>query len=40
LIEGIIVDDIMANADPDDNNKDGISGKASIVFDELSEKMY
>lgn len=38
LIEGISIDDIMANADPDDNNKDGISGKASIVFDELSEK--
>ena len=27
-----------SNAKLDDNNKDGISGKASIVFDELSEK--
>ena len=39
LIEGISADDILANADPDDNNKDGISGKANSVLDEVSGKI-
>ena len=35
LIEGISVIDILANADPNDKDKDGISGKASNVRDEI-----
>ncbi|WP_455189872.1 di-heme oxidoreductase family protein [Foliimonas ilicis] len=36
LIEQIHPADILANADPDDRNEDGISGKASIVRDPVS----
>ena len=39
LIEGISVSDILANADPNDKNKDGISGKASTVKDEISNSI-
>lgn len=31
LIDAIAVEDIIANADPDDENEDGISGKAAMV---------
>src|SRR5690554_3067098 len=33
LIEAISAADILANADPDDSNGDGISGRANYVFD-------
>ena len=36
LIEQIAAADILANADPDDRNNDGISGKPNIVRDSLS----
>ncbi|MBZ9985529.1 c-type cytochrome [Mesorhizobium sp. BH1-1-5] len=36
LIEQIAPADILANADPDDRNNDGISGRPNIVRDELS----
>ena len=39
LIEGISVNDILANADPNDKNKDGISGKASNVRDKVSDNI-
>ncbi len=36
LIEAIHEGDILANADPDDNNGDGISGRPNMVRDETS----
>ena len=36
LIEQIAPADILARADPDDRNSDGISGRPNIVHDELS----
>ena len=38
LIEAIPEADILANADPDDSNGDGISGKAAIVRDHRTGK--
>ncbi|MBZ9659913.1 thiol oxidoreductase [Mesorhizobium sp. ESP-6-4] len=37
LIEQIAPADILANADPDDRNSDGISGRPNMVRDELSD---
>ena len=37
LIEAIDSETIKKNADPDDKNKDGISGKYNIVWDEPSK---
>ena len=37
LLEAIPEQAIMANADPDDQDKDGISGKANRVWDPVSE---
>jgi len=34
LLEAIAVDDILAHADPDDTDGDGISGRANIVWSE------
>ena len=39
LIEAIHPADVMANADPDDVNGDGISGKAAVVKDPVSGKL-
>ncbi|CDX16889.1 conserved exported hypothetical protein [Mesorhizobium plurifarium] len=39
LIEQIAPADILAHADPDDRNSDGISGRPNIVRDELSGKV-
>ncbi|MEQ1951405.1 di-heme oxidoredictase family protein [Mesorhizobium yinganensis] len=39
LVEQIHPADILANADPDDANGDGISGKPNIVRDELSREL-
>ena len=33
LLEAIPADDLLEKADPDDSNRDGISGKANIVWD-------
>ena len=38
LLEAIPETDIMALADPDDANGDGISGKANIVWDEINQQ--
>ncbi|GAA4338287.1 di-heme oxidoredictase family protein [Mucilaginibacter gynuensis] len=38
LLEGISDADIMANADPDDKDNDGISGKANSVWDVIQNK--
>ncbi|NRA83512.1 MAG: c-type cytochrome [Gammaproteobacteria bacterium] len=35
LLEAIAEQDILALADPDDSNKDGISGRANYVFDKI-----
>ena len=37
LLEAIPENSILANADPDDSDKDGISGKANYVWDMVSE---
>jgi CxxC motif-containing protein (DUF1111 family) len=39
LLEAVPAEDILANADPDDKNGDGISGKANFVFDPVSGKI-
>jgi CxxC motif-containing protein (DUF1111 family) len=39
LVEAIAANDIMANADPLDENHDGISGKANIVLDVETQQM-
>jgi CxxC motif-containing protein (DUF1111 family) len=39
LVEQIHPADILANADPDDGDGDGISGKPNIVRDELSREL-
>ena len=39
LVEQIHPADILANADPDDRNGDGIAGRPNIVRDELSGKL-
>ncbi|WP_137129730.1 di-heme oxidoredictase family protein [Rhizobium sp. FY34] len=39
LIEAIPDTEILAHADPDDRNGDGISGKAAVVRDHLSGKL-
>ncbi|MFI0847485.1 di-heme oxidoredictase family protein [Mesorhizobium sp. IMUNJ 23232] len=39
LVEQIHPADILANADPDDRDSDGISGKPNIVRDELSHEL-
>jgi CxxC motif-containing protein (DUF1111 family) len=38
LLEGISDNDILANADPDDKDSDGISGKPNYVWNVLTEK--
>jgi CxxC motif-containing protein (DUF1111 family) len=38
LLEAITEDGILANADPDDKDGDGISGKANMVWDVLNNK--
>lgn len=38
LLEAINEKDILANADPEDRNKDGISGKANWVWDVAAKK--
>ncbi|HCP56029.1 MAG: thiol oxidoreductase [Pseudomonadaceae bacterium] len=38
LLEAIADDDILANADPDDANGDGISGRANQVWDDVQGK--
>ncbi len=38
LLEAISAADILANADPEDSNNDGISGKANQVWDKAKEK--
>lgn len=38
LIESLTDEAILANADPDDKNKDGISGRANYVWDVQQEK--
>ena len=37
LLEFVTVEDILANADPEDRDGDGISGKANMVWDEVSQ---
>lgn len=39
IVEAIPEADIMAHADPDDSNRDGISGKPAIVRDHLTGKL-
>lgn len=39
LIENIDPEDILINADPNDENQDGISGKANKVLDEATKKI-
>ncbi|MDF1780560.1 MAG: di-heme oxidoredictase family protein [Alcanivoracaceae bacterium] len=39
LLEAIADEDILANEDPDDANKDGISGRANHVWDRASESV-
>ena len=39
LLEAISEEDILTNADPDDLNKDGISGKANYVWDPISQSV-
>jgi CxxC motif-containing protein (DUF1111 family) len=39
LIENINPEDILINADPNDENQDGISGKANKVLDERTKKI-
>lgn len=38
LIEAIHAGDILAKADPDDSDRDGISGKAAIVLNEVGQE--
>lgn len=38
LLEAIAEQDILANADPDDSDNDGISGRANYVFDALKAR--
>lgn len=38
LLDAIPEDDILALADPDDKDGDGISGKANMVWDEINQK--
>jgi CxxC motif-containing protein (DUF1111 family) len=39
LIEAIAEADILGNADPDDRNHDGVTGKAALVKDHLSGRL-
>ena len=39
LLEAIADEDILANADPDDTNNDGISGRVNRVWDRASESV-
>ncbi len=39
LLEAVSQKDILANADPEDTNNDGISGKANLVWDTQKQKV-
>ena len=38
LVEAIAPEDILANADPEDANQDGVSGRARLVWSEFKQK--